>query len=157
MGVDTHIHIGPYLEIIMPGKTYEEKSVNLACRNTKCKKNGLMMNTNFCPECGKEMTKETKTFNIPLDAAEINLRMYKAGMVDDLVHTDNDMFIANQSGPFDINTNGEEPTSLEKIDVIGAKSWFKEKYKKEIAFIRDLVGAEDVGYAVKFGFFKHYS
>jgi hypothetical protein len=167
MGVDTNIHIGPYM--IVKGKKTEfiDREV-LTCSNKKCQtyKDNKPHNEKqkFCAECGNPVEIKKYKEKWVSDANDlINDEPYGDEFVDELCWTDpmggdDGVFIANERSPFEKKRGDVDDDDIIDFDNIKPeeeKEWFKKRYKKIIDVFHKEFGENSV--TIKYGMFKWYS
>lgn len=154
MGVDTNIHVGPYLEIIC-NKSIETVEKFNSCSNKECNKHEKHSNGKFCPSCGSKIGLIDKIEFEKIDGSYIDGELYENGFEDTLCYTD-PIFISNQKSPFDVNEDDfENGVDLQNIDMNESILWFKNTFREEIQFIENICGSD--GYVIKYGILQWYS
>ena len=167
MGVDTNMHIGPYM--IVKGKKTEfiDRDI-LTCSNKECqtyKNNQPYTETqNFCAECGNPVEIKKYKEKLVSDANDlITDEPYGDEFVDELCWTDpmgNDdgVFIANERSTFDKkrgDVDDDDIIDFDNIKIEEEKEWFKKRYKKIIDVFHKEFGEDSV--TIKYGMFKWYN
>jgi hypothetical protein len=169
MGVDTNIHIGPYMTV--KGKKTEmlDREVR-TCSNKKCethKKNQQYSESQkFCAECGAEVSlKKYKEKWVSGPDSLISDEPYEEEFCDELCCTDNESefentFISNERSPFDKKRDSIDEYSGGEVDLTDVNPqeeivWFKKRYKKIIDVFHKEYGPESTTF--KWGVIQWYS
>lgn len=165
MGVDTNIHIGPYM--IVKGKKVGiiEHEVN-TCSNKKCDTYKLnkpyVDNQKFCAECASVLAvkKYKEKYTIYPDTL-LDEEPYCDEFVDELCWTDpmgcsrnEGVFIANHRSPFDKKRDANI-IDLTNVNTDEEIAWFKKKYKEIIDIFEKEFGEKSV--KINWGVINWYS
>lgn len=167
MGVDTNLHIGPYL-IVKGEKSEMKKREVWTCTNTDCethKANKVyVVSQNFCAECGREIGVKQYEEEFKTDAHSLILNKYYE-LCDELSWTDpmgcgGGVFISNHYSPFDKerssgDDDNEEITDLTNVNIKAEIDWFNTKYKTILDIFRKEFGEDSV--EVRWGIIEWYS
>ena len=143
MGVDTQMHIGPYL-VIDNKKSETSWTVENACPRKSCKEYGDRTEAKFCPNCGSKNSSVNMTELEDLDAINIldenNLTDYlwEASRCGDQIIKGKTVLTSNFTNPnldksrkdFSLDEGGI--IDFDNIDIEGEMVWFRNKHKKAI-------------------------
>ena len=146
MSVDYNKMVGAYAKVYNP--LTEKESFIYACVNEKCVDKGKKCSSDFCPRCGKEISKKKVMIyeRIEFDCEEaLNDKMYRVMKDDEYyyyisnISADNDGFLEEDA--FENEITPEQITSgLAKLN---------KNRSKEISKLKKVFGEENV--KVKWG------
>lgn len=167
MGIDTNIHIGPFM-IVKGTITFESEESVETCSNEKCINfvKNKQLAQGFCPKCGSPVAERKYTDSEELDASDLVYHeKYYNNFEDKLVWTDpmgcdNGVFIPNQNMPSEIDVENFDSENsfaidLTKTDFDKQINWFSEHYKKQIDILKKEFGEESI--EIKCGIVQWFS
>lgn len=167
MGVDTNLHIGPYL-VVEGTKTTNSIREVYTCSNDECVNNinNKQLTGKFCNNCGSSNETKQYTKSETIDPHDLTYSdEYEDVFCDELTWTnpmntdDEGVFIANETAPFDTQSrcNPDEcrDVDLSNVNIQDEINWFVEKYKPQIDIFKKEFGEHSA--QVKWGIVQWYS
>ncbi len=146
MGMRISVDLTPYLKVC-GNKIIDRVRVKRYCPEHK---NAKQADAKFCAHCGKLIISEDVPYKETLSPSDI-LRNWKEYNSNALYFPEHlDVAIPFETPPNDISVDTEggdavELNSLETLQIIDKQiSWFKEKYKKEIEFLKQELGENNI-------------
>jgi len=144
MGIETNIHIGPYL-VVEGTKTEDIPKTVQTCSNIECDKNikNKVISGKFCSDCGSSVLEKkyfekytTDPFGLTMDVEYEDLFQDSLSWTNPINSDNEGVFIANKTASFDTKQR-RDPAShrdvdLTNIDIKKEISWFEKEYKKQI-------------------------
>ena len=149
MGVERHIHIGPYIRV-----SYEKR----ISRSDNCRMKSECPDSSdpYCPKCGLDSSRRFSTYEVKpefwdmFDNGEPLASVGEDGESECGTRGIADLRPNNYPLPRDFG--GENDLDSTDLDIEAEISWMKEKHSKEISILNEKFGEEHV--EVRWGYFS---